>query len=168
MFFCHLTCEYTEYLMINFQNIDDTILTLFCFCFWCCWVIVATSVHYSDVMRGTMASQITSLTIVYSTVYSGADKRKYHTSVSPAFVWGNHRVTGEFPAQRASNAEFFFYLLMSSWSALMICSSPYMLHICRWLLLAIYVGTGDSICSSCIKQKNGNIYMLTTWHSSLK
>ena len=32
--------------------------------------------HYSDVMMATMASQITSLTIVYSTVYSGADQRK--------------------------------------------------------------------------------------------
>ena len=31
--------------------------------------------HYSDVLMGTMASQITSLTIIYSTVYSGADQR---------------------------------------------------------------------------------------------
>ena len=44
-----------------------------------------------------MASQITSLTIVYSTVYSGADQRKHQSSASP--------VTGEFPAQMASNAE---------------------------------------------------------------
>ena len=29
--------------------------------------------HYSDVIMGTMASQITSLTLVYSAVYSGAD-----------------------------------------------------------------------------------------------
>ena len=39
----------------------------------------------------TMASQITSLTIVYSTVYSGADQRKYQSSASLAFVWGIHR-----------------------------------------------------------------------------
>ena len=32
-------------------------------------------VHYSDVIMGAMAYQITSLTIVYSTVYSGADQR---------------------------------------------------------------------------------------------
>ena len=31
--------------------------------------------HYSDVIMGVMASQITSLTVVYSTVYSGADQR---------------------------------------------------------------------------------------------
>ena len=38
-----------------------------------------------------IASQITSLTIVYSTVYSGADQRKHQSSMSLAFVWGNHR-----------------------------------------------------------------------------
>ena len=34
---------------------------------------------------GAMASQLTSLTIVYSTVYSGADKKKYQSSTSLAF-----------------------------------------------------------------------------------
>ena len=38
-----------------------------------------------------MASQITSLTIVYSTVYSGADQRKHQSSASLAFVRGIHR-----------------------------------------------------------------------------
>ena len=33
--------------------------------------------HYSDVKMGTMASQITSLTIVYWIAYSGADQRKH-------------------------------------------------------------------------------------------
>ena len=47
--------------------------------------------HYSDVMMGTMASQITSLTIVYSTVYLGADQRKHQSSASLAFVPGIHR-----------------------------------------------------------------------------
>ena len=40
---------------------------------------------------GAMASQITRLTIVYSTVYSGADQRKHQTSASLAFVRGIHR-----------------------------------------------------------------------------
>ena len=47
--------------------------------------------HYSVVIMGTMASQITSLTIVYSTVYSGADQRKHQSSASLAFVRGIHR-----------------------------------------------------------------------------
>ena len=38
-----------------------------------------------------MASQITSLTIVYSTVYSDADQRKHQSSAQLAFVWGIHR-----------------------------------------------------------------------------
>ena len=40
---------------------------------------------------GSMASQITSLTIVYSAVYSGADQRKHQCSASLAFVRGIHR-----------------------------------------------------------------------------
>ena len=47
--------------------------------------------HYSDVIMGAMASQITNLTIVYSTVYSGADQRKHQRSALLAFVWGIHR-----------------------------------------------------------------------------
>ena len=47
--------------------------------------------HYGDVMMGAIASQITSLTIVHSTVYSDADQRKHESSASLAFVWGIHR-----------------------------------------------------------------------------
>ena len=47
--------------------------------------------HYDDVIMGTIASQITSLAIVYSTVYSGADQSKHQSSASLAFVWGIHR-----------------------------------------------------------------------------
>ena len=48
-------------------------------------------IHYTDVIMGTITSQITSLTIVYSTVYSDADQRKYQSSASLAFVRGIHR-----------------------------------------------------------------------------
>ena len=47
--------------------------------------------HYSDVIKDAMASQITSLAIVFSTVYSGADQRKHQSSASLAFVRGIHR-----------------------------------------------------------------------------
>ena len=47
--------------------------------------------HYHDVIMDAMASQITSLTIVYSTVYSDADQRKHQSSASLAFVRGIHR-----------------------------------------------------------------------------
>ena len=39
---------------------------------------------------GAMASQITSLMIICSTVHSGADQRIYRSSASLAFVWGIH------------------------------------------------------------------------------
>ena len=42
--------------------------------------------HYCDVIMGMMASQITSLMIVYWTVYAGADQRKHQSSMSLAFV----------------------------------------------------------------------------------
>ena len=47
--------------------------------------------HYNDVIMGAIASQITNLMIVYSTVYSGADERKHKSSASLAFVRGIHR-----------------------------------------------------------------------------
>ena len=47
--------------------------------------------HYLDVIITTMASHITSLTVVYSTVYSDADQRKHQSSASLAFVWVIHR-----------------------------------------------------------------------------
>ena len=47
--------------------------------------------HYRGVIMGVMASQITSLTIVYSTVYSGAHQRNHQSSASLAFVRGMHR-----------------------------------------------------------------------------
>ena len=47
--------------------------------------------HYNDVIMSTMASPITSLTIVYSIGYSGAYQRKHQSSASLAFVRGIHR-----------------------------------------------------------------------------
>ena len=66
-------------------------------------IVVALSWHYSDVIMSTMASQIPSITIVYSTVTSGADQGKQFRVTG--LCEGNSPVTGEFPAQRASNAE---------------------------------------------------------------
>ena len=51
--------------------------------------------HYNDVIMGTIASQITSLTGVYSTIYSDADQRKHESSESLAFVRGIPRTNGQ-------------------------------------------------------------------------
>ena len=50
-----------------------------------------SNIHYNGVIMGAIASQITSLTIVYSTIYSDADQRKHQSSASLAFVWWIHR-----------------------------------------------------------------------------
>ena len=48
-------------------------------------------IHYSDVIMGAMASQITSVSVVCSTVGSGTDQRKNQSSASLALVRGIHR-----------------------------------------------------------------------------
>ena len=69
------------------------------------WSRLTRPTHDDDVIMGAIASQITSLTIVYSTVYSDADQRKHQSAASLAFVRGIHR--GKC-----------FHLMTSSWSVL--------------------------------------------------
>ena len=49
------------------------------------------SLHYSVIIMGAMASQITNILIVYSTLCSGTDQRKHQSSMPLAFVWGIHQ-----------------------------------------------------------------------------
>ena len=49
---------------------------------------------------GTISSLITSLTIVYSTIYSDADQRKHESSASLAFVWGPVNSPHKWPVTR--------------------------------------------------------------------
>ena len=55
--------------------------TLYCSVHW----------NYNDVIKSTMVSQIISLTIVHSTVYSGANQRKHQCSASLAFAREIHQ-----------------------------------------------------------------------------
>ena len=75
-----------------------------------------STLNYNDVIMGTMASQITSLTIVYSAVYSSADQRKHQSSASLAFVWGIHRGPVNSPHKWPVTRNFFFHLMTSSWN----------------------------------------------------
>ena len=63
--------------------------------------------HYDDVIMGAMASYITSLNIVYSTVYSAADQRKHQSSASLAFVRGIHRWLVNSPRKRPVTRKMF-------------------------------------------------------------
>ena len=69
---------------------------------------------YNDVIMTTRASQITSLKVVYSTVYSDADQRKHQSSASLAFVWGIHRWI---PRRKGQLRGKYFHLMTSSWIA---------------------------------------------------
>ena len=62
----------------------------------------------------TIASWITSLTIVYSTVYSDADNRKHQSSASLACVWGIHRDRW-IPRTKGQLRGKCFHLMTSSW-----------------------------------------------------
>ena len=81
--------------------------------------------HYCDVIMGTIASQITSLMIVYSIVHSSADQRKHQSSASLAFVRGIHRgpvnSPHRWPVMRKmlplDDVIMAFWCSMSAWSA---------------------------------------------------
>ena len=85
------------------------------------WVNWKHTAHYNDVIMITIASQITSLTVVYSTVYSNADQRKHQSSASLAFVWGIHRDRW-IPRTKGQLRGKCFHLMTSS------CS-----HIVQWI-----------------------------------
>ena len=75
-----------------------------------CWLCVSWKQlvfeikHYNDVIMRLIASQTTSITIVYSTAYTDTYK-KCQNIESLAFYEVNSPMTGEFPAQRTNNAE---------------------------------------------------------------
>ena len=80
------------------------------------WTSVKTVeiTHCTDVIMITMASQITSLTVIYSTVYSDADQRKHQSSASLTFVWGINRDRW-IPRTKGQLRGKCFHLMTSSW-----------------------------------------------------
>ena len=71
--------------------------------------------HYIDVIMTKMASQITSLKVVYSAFYSNTDQRKHQSSASLAFVWGSHRDRW-IPHTNGQLRGKCFRLMTSSWN----------------------------------------------------
>ena len=72
-----------------------------------CWPLLYSSPpwYYNDVIMSAMAPQITSLTTVYlNRLFKAQIKGKSKLRVT-GLCEGNSPVTGEFPAQMASNAE---------------------------------------------------------------
>ena len=73
------------------------------------------SQHYGDVILSSTASQITSLAIVCSDVYSGADQRKHQSSASLAFERRIHRGPVNSPYKWPVTRKMVPYLMTSSW-----------------------------------------------------
>ena len=65
------------------------------------------SIHYSDVIMSSVASEITGAAIVCLTVCSGADQRKHQSSTSLAFVRGIHRSQVDSPHKGPLKREMF-------------------------------------------------------------
>ena len=82
------------------------------------WIILGacSSKHYNDVIMSVVASQITSVSIVYLNVCSGADQRKRQSSASLAFVRGIHGWPVNSP-HKGPVTRNMFHLMTSSWYA---------------------------------------------------
>ena len=76
--------------------------------------------HYNDVMMSSMASQITGMSVVYSTICSGTDQRKQQRSASLAFVRGNHWWPVNFPHKGPVTQKMFplddIIMIIFSWT----------------------------------------------------
>ena len=83
--------------------------------------------HYNDVIMSAMASQITSLTIVYSIVYSGAYQRKHQSFASLAFERGNHQWTVNSPHKGPVTRKMFPFDDVITWR--LTCVSPDVIHV---------------------------------------
>ena len=74
--------------------------------------------HYNDVTISAMASQITTITSVYSNVYSDADQSKHQSSASLASVRGIHRLTVNSPHKGPVTRKMFPFddVIMMIWT----------------------------------------------------
>ena len=70
-------------------HIHHSLFTLSSHYFWARSLEMNQRNHYSDVIMSTIVSQITGVSIVCSTVCSGADQRKHQSPASLAFVMGS-------------------------------------------------------------------------------
>ena len=121
--YIHIFRGYYMDIILNYPNVSDTTLTDMGK--WIAWIqqelfeqnegsrtkpyayflhyslqqgnVHCQETYYNDVIMGVIASQITSLTSVYSTIYSGVDQRKHQSSALLAFVRGIHRGPVNFP-----------------------------------------------------------------------
>ena len=96
--------------------------------------------HYCDVIMGAVASQITSLTIVFSTVYSDTDQRIHQSSASLAFVRGNHRNPVNSPHKWPVTRKMFPFddvIMVFRWCMWVHPGTPLPVHMSKYLVADI-------------------------------
>ena len=101
-------------------------------------------IHYIDVIRSAIASQITSLPILYPPVYSGADQRKHQSSASLAFVWGIHRWPVNTPHKGPVTRKCFYLRTSSYMHKFLLCYVLVWLYYCTGWICEIFTCVGDS------------------------
>ena len=87
--------------------------------------LVIVTPQYNDVIMRTVASQINSLTIAYSTVYSDEDQRKHQSSASPAFVWRIHRGPVNSPQKWSVTRKMFTFDDVIMYRRAIVCARNY-------------------------------------------
>ena len=116
--------------------------------------------YYNDVIMGATASQITSLVIIYSTVYSDADERKHQSSASLAWEF---TVDRWIPCRNNRLRGKSFHLMTSSW---------YMHKLCAWVRMANWAQSKYRMSKPCQpfhakydidKKQNIRRYFCITW-----
>ena len=113
---CTLSCYHHQINSMNQQPLFRVRSWNNGMCCMPCYILIENNLqkHYDYVIMGANASQITSLTIVYSIVYSGADQSKHQSSASLAFVRGIHG--GRWiPRTKGQLRGKCFHLMTSSW-----------------------------------------------------
>ena len=86
-----------------------------CICFGLALIrSLCFDMHHDDVIMTMLAFQITSLTVVYSIVYSGVNQRKHQSSASLAFVREIHRGPVNFPHKWPVTRKMFDVIMRSN------------------------------------------------------
>ena len=107
-------------------------------------------------------SQITSLTSVYSTVYSRRRSKKTSKLRVTDLCAGNSPVTGEFPAQRASNAEnvSIWWRHHAKWYFGQHHRTTCFISLCSMLLTKLH----DSTCHQFMRKTTIPKYVYNSWN----
>ena len=103
--------------------------------------------HYNNVIIVAMASQITSLTIVYSAVYSGAYQRKHQSFASLAFVRGIHRWPVNSPHKRPVTRKMFAFEKVIMIGVIVVLRNA--IHL--WFIVSYLIPVVTGQCPQCLR-----------------